>query len=59
VNPKVFVLLDELDEVVSEYGGRLYLAKDARMNADFFHKSYPKIVSSGVFQSAQSKRLAF
>ena len=58
VNPEVFRLLDELDEIVGEYGGRVYLAKDARMSAAFFHHTYSNIVSSGKFISSQSERLA-
>ncbi len=58
VSPKVFRLLDELDEIVDEYGGRVYLAKDARMSAAFFHKTYSNIVSSDKFKSSQSERLA-
>lgn len=58
VNPKVFRLLDELDEVVGENGGRVYLAKDARMSAAFFHQTYSNIVSSNKFISSQSERLA-
>ena len=37
VNPEVFRLLNELDEIVLTHNGRLYLAKDARMSADVFH----------------------
>lgn len=57
VNPKVFALLDRLDEKVEQYGGRIYLAKDARMSAEFFRKSYPQAVASKRFESLQSKRL--
>ncbi|GAB3342662.1 FAD-binding oxidoreductase [Marivirga atlantica] len=39
----LFEFLDELDKVVIELGGRLYLAKDARMSASVFHKTYPNI----------------
>lgn len=42
VEPDIFVLLNELDAIVSDYGGRLYLAKDSRMSESFFKKSYPK-----------------
>jgi len=35
-------LLSKLDEIVSECGGRIYPAKDARMEASFFKASYPK-----------------
>lgn len=59
VNPEVFRLLDELDEIVYKYNGRIYLAKDARMSADIFHKTYSTVVPSGTFQSEQSKRLEF
>jgi FAD/FMN-containing dehydrogenase len=66
-NAKTFALLDELDAVVADHGGRLYLAKDARMGADFFQKSYPRLDEfralrarldpGGKFWSVQSKRL--
>jgi decaprenylphospho-beta-D-ribofuranose 2-oxidase len=59
VNEKVFTLLDELDELVLRHGGRIYLAKDARMNSEIFHKTYSKIVHSNRFRSAQSTRLDF
>lgn len=39
---KTFSLLNKLDEVVHEFNGRLYPAKDARMHADAFKKYYPK-----------------
>jgi decaprenylphospho-beta-D-ribofuranose 2-oxidase len=59
VSPEVFRLLDELDEIVLENGGRLYLAKDARMSAEVFHRSYANIVPSGAFRSEQSARLNY
>jgi FAD/FMN-containing dehydrogenase len=34
--------LDELDRIVLDHGGRLYLAKDARMSAAVFKQSYPR-----------------
>jgi len=33
--------LDELDELVVGYGGRIYMAKDARMSRDAFARGYP------------------
>ncbi len=57
--PSVFRLLDELDQIVLEHRGRIYLAKDARMSADVFKRSYSKKVASGRFSSSQSKRLEF
>jgi len=35
-------LMDRLDSVVKEAGGRLYLAKDARMPVGFLDTAYPK-----------------
>lgn len=37
----LFEFLDELDEVVVDLGGRIYLSKDARMKSEIFWKSYP------------------
>lgn len=38
----VFPLLEQLDEIVLSYNGRLYLAKDARMNEKVFKAGYPQ-----------------
>lgn len=59
VNNQVFKLLDELDDIVAEHQGRIYLAKDARMSAKFFKESYKERISSGYFRSAQSSRLEY
>ena len=59
VNSAVFRLLDELDEIVLQNEGRIYLAKDARMKPDSFHKMYRRLVPSGTFRSEQSERLNF
>ncbi len=40
VKPKAFALLNELDAMVLDYGGRLYLSKDARMHASTFERGY-------------------
>ena len=67
VEPSLFNLLDELDRLVLEYRGRLYLSKDARMSAATFKYSYPyylefeaireKYHAIGNFSSIQSQRL--
>jgi len=40
VRGNLFEFLDELDEIVLQYGGRIYLSKDARMRSDKFWKGY-------------------
>lgn len=67
VKPGLWEFLNLLDEVVIHYGGRVYLAKDARLSGDSFRKMYPKFsqwleVKSQVdpdnrFSSALSQRL--
>ena len=42
VREGLFPFLDELDEIVLRYKGRIYLSKDARMNASVFWRSYEK-----------------
>ena len=59
--------LDELDKLVHDYGGRVYLTKDARMSLETYWKTYPqtkefqetlkKYNSSNKYQSSQSQRL--
>jgi len=64
---KLLRLLDELDEIVLSFGGRQYLAKDARMSERVFKESYEnwekfvavktKYDPENIFSSQQSKRL--
>ena len=42
VKPGLWEFLNLLDEVVIHYGGRVYLAKDARLSAASFRQMYPK-----------------
>src|SRR5215469_600955 len=61
-------LLSELDEMVLEAGGRLYLAKDSRIPAELMPQMYPryedfrrlraKVDPAGGFASDLSRRLA-
>ena len=65
--PALFPLLEELDRIVLAHGGRLYLAKDARMSEEVFKASYPnwerfmsiknKVDPDNRFASLQSNRL--
>lgn len=42
ISNRLFTLLDELDDLVLKFGGRIYLAKDARMKMETFKQGYPK-----------------
>jgi FAD/FMN-containing dehydrogenase len=67
IERRLFGLLDELDRIVADHGGRLYLAKDVRMSASMFRRGYPmwnefQAFRTGLgahlkFVSMQSKRL--
>jgi decaprenylphospho-beta-D-ribofuranose 2-oxidase len=41
-NNSLFTLLNKLDEIVLQHGGRVYLAKDARLSAESFRAMYPR-----------------
>lgn len=68
ITKRLFALLDELDAMVLDYGGRVYLAKDVRLPADTFRKMYPRweefvairkqVDPEGKLHSLQSRRLA-
>jgi hypothetical protein len=63
----LFELLDQLDEIVLKYHGRIYLTKDVRVSKETFEQGYPNIETfrqyrkaygmSEKFQSLQSKRV--
>lgn len=67
VRKGLFEFLDQLDEIVLQYGGRLYLSKDARMKQEVFWQSYPNAQKfadiiktyngTKLFRSVQSDRL--
>lgn len=66
-NPAALALLERLDEIVVEAGGRIYLAKDARVGAAAFAAGYPRLDElravrrswglDAAFRSLQSDRL--
>ena len=41
IEPDLFPLLDRLDAMVLDHGGRIYLTKDARMSKETFRRCYP------------------
>jgi FAD/FMN-containing dehydrogenase len=67
VDRKTLALLDELDAIVADHGGRLYLTKDARWTAARLKQGYPRLEEflairrrvdpMGKFSSLLSQRL--
>jgi decaprenylphospho-beta-D-ribofuranose 2-oxidase len=67
IEKKLFKFLEELDKVVVNCGGRIYLAKDARVNKKVFESGYPEVNKfrslrqkynlEKKFNSLQSRRL--
>ncbi len=67
VNPKTQALLDKLDQITLDHGGRFYLAKDGRMRAETLYASDTRVEAfqtlrrkmdvSKRFSSAQAERL--
>ncbi|MBI5659832.1 MAG: FAD-binding oxidoreductase [Nitrosomonadales bacterium] len=63
----LFGLLDDLDKIVLQHGGRIYLAKDARLSAESFRAMYPRygewigiknrVDPDNLFGSSLSRRL--
>lgn len=55
VNSKLKKLVAQLDSIVEEYGGRIYLTKDSMSKSSL--TSYLKNVQNSKFQSLQQKRI--
>ena len=68
ITAKNLALLDRLDRITIDHGGRFYLAKDSRMSAATLRASDPRVADfqahrkaqglTNRFRSAQAKRLA-
>lgn len=50
--PAVLRLLTEFDAIVHDHGGRVYLAKDARMAAGDFRRGYPRMDEFSALRAA-------
>lgn len=67
VRNNLLPFLDELDKIVLQYGGRLYMSKDARMKPEVLEAGYPRLREfrnimkkynpEGRIRSVQSDRL--
>lgn len=68
ISPRLFPVLDELDRMVLDYGGRHYLTKDVRLAPDTLRKGYGRDLDAFMevkarwdprqqFRSVQSQRL--
>jgi len=66
-SPDLLPVLDSLDGVIADAGGRIYLAKDARLSKAYFQRMYPRwgeftatrraLGAHHHFNSLQSRRL--
>lgn len=67
VGQRTLALMEQLDAIVIDHGGRFYLAKDSRMSAQTLRASDPRVPAfvamretlgaASAFQSSQSERL--
>ena len=59
VTPRTLRLMKELDEIALAHGGRFYLAKDSRMDADTLRRSDVRTEGFAQMRSAQGLRPRF
>lgn len=52
IDKGLFELLDRLDRIVLDHGGRIYLAKDTRVSREVFEQGYPLV---GKFRETRKK----
>ena len=58
ITEKLWSILDELDVIVTNAGGKIYLTKDARLKKNHFNKQYPHLLNKqNIFESYQMERL--
>lgn len=67
IEPGLFEMLNDLDKIVIEHGGRVYLTKDVRIPRENFEAGYPHVADfrklrkemgmRDIFNSLQSKRI--
>ena len=59
VSPTIWQVLDQLDEIVNKFNGKIYLTKDARMNKLSYEKQYSnRLPNTTKFFSHQMTRLS-
>lgn len=58
-NDATLALLDRLDAITLDHGGRFYLAKDARMSAQTLHRADPRAAQLRQMRREQGLDLAF
>lgn len=63
IEDRIWPILDQLDEIVTELGGKIYLTKDARLSKKIFQQQYPqpvrpaaKFISHQVIRLNQEKQ---
>jgi len=54
--PAIFPLLERLDAMVLDYGGRFYLTKDSRMSKTTFERGYPQVERFRAWREQQGLR---
>lgn len=59
ITPTLFELFEELDRLVLEHEGRLYLTKDVRMDAAMMEKGYDKLEEFKAIKEQMDKRSLF
>ncbi|MEM6891324.1 MAG: FAD-binding oxidoreductase [Pseudomonadota bacterium] len=59
VTPKTKALLERLDRITLDHGGRFYLAKDSRMTAKTFQASEERLAAFEAFRSERSMARRF